>query len=118
MSILVKLMGSFFVMAVLCAGVGGLGIYGINVTNKALNEVSDVRLTGVKDLGFPDLTTEQRQQALSNVATHYQQLTDAKMHYATLPKSPDEAQMWQQVLSNIDIWQADQARMQNLVQQE
>ena len=134
MSILVKLMGSFFIMAMLCAAVGGLGIYGINVTNEALNEVSDVRLTSVQDLGLmmeqlnaikaeertltiPDLTTEQRQQALNNVTTHYQQLTNAKKHYATLHKSPEEAQLWQRVLSSIDVWQRDQARMQELVQQ-
>jgi CHASE3 domain sensor protein len=51
MSIQIKLLGSFFLMALLCATVGGLGIFGINATNSSLNEVSDLRLPSVRRIG-------------------------------------------------------------------
>jgi len=134
MSILIKLMGSFFLMAALCAIVGGLGIYGINETNSALTEVSDIRLASVKDLGImtekinaikaeertlaiPDLTTQQRQQALQNIATYYHELRETQKHYSTLPKGPEEQRLWQTVQQSINQWDHEKSRVQELVEQ-
>ncbi len=134
MSILIKLMGSFFLMALLCAVVGGLGIYGINETNSALTEISDVRLASVKDLGvmtekinaikaeertltIPDLTTDQRQQAINNIEIYYRELAEAQKHYSTLKKGPDEQRLWQQVQQSLTDWNSEKTRVQQLVQQ-
>ncbi|MEA3465837.1 MAG: methyl-accepting chemotaxis protein [Thermodesulfobacteriota bacterium] len=134
MSIAIKLMGSFFAMAMLCATVGGLGIYGINGTNNALTEVSDVRLVSVQNLGLmleqlnaikaeertltiPDLTIEQRHQALSNIKMYSQKLTSAQERYAALPKNQQEIKLWLNVQKDLDNWQTERIRIRKLVDQ-
>lgn len=134
MSILIKLMGSFFLMAALCAIVGGLGIYGINETNSALTEVSDIRLASVKDLGImtekmnaikaeertltiPDLTTQQRQQAIQNIEQYYRELRETQQHYSTLPKNQEEQRLWQKVQQSIVQWDKEKKQVQELLKQ-
>jgi methyl-accepting chemotaxis protein len=134
MSIATKLMGSFFAMALLCATIGGLGIYGVNETNKSMTEVSDVRLVGVQNLGImmeqlnaikaeertitiPDLTIEQRHQALSNIEIYNEKLASAQKRYAALAKGQEETKLWLEVQRNLNNWQSEQIRIQQLVKQ-
>ncbi|MBN2644431.1 MAG: MCP four helix bundle domain-containing protein [Desulfuromonadaceae bacterium] len=132
MSILMKLLGSFLLLSALCAGIGGLGIYGINSTNTALKEVTEVRLPGGHNIGLmmeslqairaeertmtiADLTRQQRQQAVANIGTYRNVLEQASAHYAKLPKTPAEKKLWDEIASDLEIWRADQEILLGLV---
>ena len=134
MSIQIKLLGSFFLMALLCATVGGLGIFGINATNSSLNEVSDLRLPSVRRIGvmmeklnaikaeertlaIPDLSQQQRHSALESLRELDNELNDAVQAYSNLEKTTQEAQAWSEVQRNLKAWQQQQASLLQLFEQ-
>ncbi|PLX93073.1 MAG: hypothetical protein C0620_08330 [Desulfuromonas sp.] len=134
MSIQIKLLGSFFLMALLCATVGGLGIFGINATNSSLNEVSDLRLPSVRRIGvmmeklnaikaeertlaIPDLSQQQRHSALESLRELDNELNDAVQAYSNLEKTTQEAQTWSEVQRNLKAWQQQQASLLQLFEQ-
>jgi methyl-accepting chemotaxis protein len=134
MSIQIKLLGSFFLMALLCATVGGLGIFGINATNSSLNEVSDLRLPSVRRIGvmmeklnaikaeertlaIPDLSQQQRHSALESLRELDSELNDAVQAYSNLEKTTQEAQAWSEVQRNLKAWQQQQASLLQLFEQ-
>jgi len=134
MSIQIKLLGSFFLMALLCATVGGLGIFGINATNSSLNEVSDLRLPSVRRIGvmmeklnaikaeertlaIPDLSQQQRHSALESLRELDNELNDAVQAYSNLEKTTQEAQAWSDVQRNLKAWQQQQASLLQLFEQ-
>nr|WP_320049885.1 methyl-accepting chemotaxis protein [uncultured Desulfuromonas sp.] len=131
MSIQIKLLGSFLLMAILCAVIGGLGIYGINATNSSLAEVSDLRLPSVRSIGLmmeklnaikaeertlaiPDLSVEQRRDAIGSLRQLDQDLDQAMQLYSSLEKNDREAQLWQQVETNLKKWRQRQEEMLHL----
>ncbi|WP_321533062.1 methyl-accepting chemotaxis protein [uncultured Desulfuromonas sp.] len=131
MSIQIKLLGSFFLMAILCAIIGGLGIYGINTTNNSLNEVSDLRLPSVRSIGLmmeklnaikaeertlaiPDLSVEQRRDAIDSLRQLGRELDEAVQVYTSLEKTDQELQAWRDVDNSLKQWRQRQAEMLQL----
>ncbi len=131
MSIQIKLLGSFFMMAILCALIGGLGIYGINATNHSLNDVSDLRLPSVRNIGvmleklnaikaeertlaIPDLSVEQRRDAIESLRQLDRELDEAVQIYTNLEKTDPEIKAWQDVESSLKQWRLRQTEMLQL----
>ena len=123
MKIFAKLTGSFIVVALICAIVGGVGWQGINSTEKGLSEVSDIALPSIQGLALMmgamgeikaaertlinaafDNKTRQRQYAfLTDSWTQFKMGRDI---YEPLPQTPEEAELWKKLPGLISQWQA------------
>lgn len=107
MNIFYKLTGSFAIVALICALVGGIGWLGINSTEKSLIEVAEERLPAAESLGLmmemmnaiksaertiviSNITTEDRQHEMDNLVRRWEEYESGVTRFEALPKTSAE----------------------------
>ncbi len=128
MKIFAKLTGAFIVVALITAIVGSIGWLGINSTQKGLIEVAEVRMPAIQGLGLimeamnaiksaertmlmSSLDNKSRQKEVDNLDKRWQLFKEGRDLYEPLPKTAEEAELWNKVPEMIKLWQAEHAKL-------
>ncbi len=132
MSLKMKLMGGFALVALICLVVGLTGWIGLNSVDKSLDEISEARmpaiqslLTGAKciesirvaqrTLLNPGLSVEDRDRQLTNMENERAALDQSIKAYDSLPKTGELASQWAAFKAALDEWRAVNDRFFALV---
>ena len=116
-----KLALSFGTLVIVTLALGGVGFYAVTQTGKAVSEISDEHLPGVRSLleikvGAtavkaaqrtllnPNLTAELRQRQYDNIAAAEERCDSASKIYAALPQTADQAALWKQFVPAWETW--------------
>ncbi|MEW6264242.1 MAG: methyl-accepting chemotaxis protein [Thermodesulfobacteriota bacterium] len=120
-SLKMKLIGGFILVALICLIVGLVGWRGVSSLAGHVKEIGSVRMPSIKNmltisesqeslrvalrtLLNPNLDAESRKRQHDNIAEvrkHYQAASDA---YEALPRSPEEARLWKEFVPALDAW--------------
>ncbi len=120
-SLKVKLIGGFAVVALICLVVGFTGWLGVGKVGTGLEEISGVRMPAVESLltiswGMeklrvsqrtllnPDLDTASIQRQFDNVAKARELYGEAWKVYEALPKTADQEKIWQDFVKAVGEW--------------
>ena len=129
----VKLVGGFFVVAVILLVVGVTGYWGISVQKNNLQEVGEVRLPSVESLLViseaqtavdsaenallsTDLAVTDRTQQHQRFVDAKKRADDAWKIYEPLPQTPEEAAVWKKFVPAWENWWKDHEAYIKLVQ--
>jgi len=124
----VKLLGSFLLIALICAVVGGVGWRGTSRLAGAIHEVAEVRLPSVRGLALMRnglnvikaaertllvgrLSPDARTQQMQNIQEGWKGYEQGKAIYAPLPQTPQEAALWKNYLADFDRWQIEHKKL-------
>lgn len=128
LSLSMKLFLGFFTLALLAAAVGGIGIYALNVTTKAAQELGRVRMVSLQSVSgigsnfmtinqtemavlLPGLTREQRSVELGKMAAAAENLKANIKAFGEMSLSGEEKQLWLQFVEAFNSWQAAHAKV-------
>jgi len=134
MKIFPKLIGSFAIVAAVCALVGGIGWYGIYHIRNGLMNIAGTRLPAVEGLGLmmeglnglksaertmliSSLSSADRQHEIKNLGKRMKGLDDGLSEYAGLSKTDEEQQLFNRVKSSVDAWKVEHQKLVELVKQ-
>jgi len=129
-----KLMASFILVGLITAALGGVGYYAAHVGAKSLHEVADIRLPGVealKEIGarcqdirgttrtlmIPNLPPEVRARQPGNLAAAREAYEAAWKVYEGLPKTGEEARLWDQLQPLWQAWRTENNKLLELCKQ-
>jgi len=134
MKLSVKLIGGFAIVAFICVIVGVIGWKGIYDTEKALNEVNDVRLPSVhalqiineaqtyiklaeRSLLIPEFISDEKvmDRQMKNIDTAWGRADKALKIYEPLPQTKEEEAVWKQFKPAWEAWKADIKQYLDLV---
>ncbi len=121
MSLKMKLIGGFTLVALICLGVGLTGWLGLTSVGGAVTEVIEQRMPAIQNLltAFkaiesirvaqrtllnPALTAEERQRQFTNVDAERKTYAEAIQAYEELPKSEDQERQWVEFKSALAEW--------------
>jgi methyl-accepting chemotaxis protein len=121
MKLSAKLIGSFGIVAAICAAAGVVGFNGIINVSRSLDQISEVQLPSVAGLAeirqahtsvratnnglmVPGLTPEQRQALRASMEKAWKDLDDGWKVYEPLPQTAEEAAIWQEFLPVFTEW--------------
>jgi methyl-accepting chemotaxis protein len=126
MKLSLKLIGGFAIVAFVCVIVGLLGWKGIYDTEKALNEVNDVRLPSVhalsiineaqtsiktaeRSLLIPEFFNDEKamDRQIKNIDDDWASVDKALKIYEPLPQTKEEEAVWKQFKPAWETWKAD-----------
>jgi methyl-accepting chemotaxis protein len=130
----VKLIGGFVVVAVITLALGFVGWRSTSNLGLRLNDMSEVRLPGVENLTQttknmetmrvaqrtllnPNLSDEDRKRQFKNIAAAQERYLANWKVYEALPKSPEEAGLWQQFSQAAEAWKKENDEFLRLSQQ-
>ncbi len=116
-----KLLAGFAAVALITLLLGIVGFYGAVKSDDAIDEITSVRLPGIKSvlemkvgldqasiaqrtLLNPENTLEIRQLQYDTMARARQQFQDAMTVYESLPRSSEEDREWQSLLGVVSEW--------------
>ena len=129
-----KILVGFGFAVVVAIVVGVVGYRGISSLDGSLHDMADVRLEGVKALKTLKIGAEQIKAAqrtilnlnlsadvhgrqMDNVAKARQMYEEAWKTYDSLPKTPQEQELWQQLQTAWQQWRQDNNKFFQLVEQ-
>jgi methyl-accepting chemotaxis protein len=134
MKLSVKLIGGFAIVALICVVVGLIGWKGIYDTEKALQEVNDVRLPSINSLAIineaqtaiklaerslliPEFLNDDKlmDRQLKNIDIAWGRVDKAWKVYEPLPQTKDEEAVWKQFKPAWDAWKTDIKQYADLV---
>ncbi|ERP31694.1 methyl-accepting chemotaxis protein [Chitinivibrio alkaliphilus] len=121
MSLKMKLIGGFGIVAAITLIVGAVGLWSVNTLDGRLEEVGEVRLpsvqnvlrmeasleelsTHLRSLLIPGLTVEQRREYYTDIADARRRYQDAYDIFAPLPQTDEEARVWEQFEREFPRW--------------
>lgn len=124
MKLRTKLIGSFFIVALITLTVGYFGWRGVNNLSEKANEIGKVRLPSVASLLVikkeaetvivaqrtllnPDLTKEDKSHQSEYIADARKTYEAAWEKYESLPKTPDEAALWSKLVAAWGEWKSE-----------
>jgi methyl-accepting chemotaxis protein len=119
-----KLIAGFAVVALITLLVGVSGWLGVRRLSGHIHDIGDVRLPGVssllvieknmeslrvamRTLLVPDLKPEDRARQFSNIETVRQKYQEAWKVYEALPKTAEEAGLWEQFKPAVEEWKRE-----------
>uniref|UniRef100_A0A832A2J8 Methyl-accepting chemotaxis protein n=1 Tax=Desulfacinum infernum TaxID=35837 RepID=A0A832A2J8_9BACT len=119
-----KLGLSFTVLCLVVVTVGAMGFYTAREGERALREVGAVRLPSIlatltmekelqdirgslRTLAISGLDPKVRQHQYDNIANSLKAYQEARKIYEPLPKTPEEAQAWNQFVAALENWKAE-----------
>ncbi|MDY0168705.1 MAG: methyl-accepting chemotaxis protein [Thermoguttaceae bacterium] len=122
-----KLISGFLVVAAITACVGGIGFWGDWRLARSVHEIGEVRMPSVENLlvikgqaenmrgtlrtlAMPGLSGEMRQRQSQNIATAREVYEAAWAIYEPLPKTPEEAKLWEQFVPAWQAWREENNR--------
>ncbi|HAJ28504.1 MAG TPA: hypothetical protein DCG53_14900 [Syntrophus sp. (in: bacteria)] len=134
MKLSMKLIGGFAIVAFICVIVGLLGWKGIYDTEKALQEVNDIRLPSVQSLQtineaqtavrvfersalIPEFLSSDSlmERLMKNTADAWDRVDKAWKIYESLPQTKEEEAVWKQFKPAWDAWKVDVMQFLELV---
>ncbi len=119
-----RLMLGFGGVAVITLALGLAGYYGAVKSDEAIEEIAFVRLPGVDSLllmkergefsqaalmrlAIPGISAEARRQQYASLAKAREQYEKAWAVYESLPRTPEETELWDQFVPAWRAWQAE-----------
>jgi methyl-accepting chemotaxis protein len=119
-----KLIAGFVIAALVTLGVGFSGWIGVNRLAGHTQEIAGVRLPGVasllaiekcmeslrvavRTLLNPNLKPEDRERQFRNTENASKEYLAASGVYETLPKTPEEAELWKQFKQAVNAWEKE-----------
>jgi methyl-accepting chemotaxis protein len=118
-----KLIGGFIFMALMLLGGGSMGVFGINLMESDLHDVSDVHFPGIYNVGVMNeaqinikrvssalLATEsfgkagEREQLLKNLDEAWQRAEKGWKNYDTLQKTKEAEVIWNNLKPQWETW--------------
>ncbi len=134
MKIGTKLIGSFLIVAAICAVVGAIGLLGLHHTGVAIEEIGVVRLPSVQSLLVvkeggtaikvaqrtflnPNLDNAEFQRQMDNITAIRERYEAAWKVYEPLPQTPEEAELWKQLVPAWDAWRTENNKFFTFVKQ-
>jgi methyl-accepting chemotaxis protein len=130
MKLSVKLTGSFMLVALIIAVGGGIGWWGVSSTFRDLKEISDVHVPGIKALGIineahtslqkieknlliPEVygNGAEKERQIKLVETYSARADKAWKIYEPLPRTSDEAALWNSLKPAWEAWKKDNGQV-------
>ncbi len=116
-----KLISGFLVVAAITAMVGCIGFWGVWRLDGHIEEIGEVRLPAVQSLqtvmaqlerigattrtlGLPGVTPEMRAEQQEHLTDAREIYQSAQAVYDSLPKTGEEAELWEQYMSAVQAW--------------
>ena len=132
MKIFGKLMGAFALMALLTAAVGAVGWYGTRRTVNGVQDLAQVRLPAIEDLGnimdiqdsiqisertlmIPSLAVTSRKAELKKIEQEWTRAKETFAQFQALPKTPKEQDLWSQFLKSWETWKKEDLKVIGLM---
>ncbi|NLS91876.1 MAG: hypothetical protein GXX96_06805 [Planctomycetaceae bacterium] len=129
-----KLITGFLTVAVITAGVGGIGFWGVSRLAGNVREIGEVRLPSVDSLleikqnaesirgtmrvlNIPGLSNEVRERQHDNLKTARENYEAAWAVYESLPHTAKEAELWQQFVPAWEAWRSENNKFMELCKQ-
>ncbi len=129
-----KLIAGFLTVAVITAGVGGIGFWGVSRLAGNVREIGEVRLPSVDSLleikqnaesirgtmrvlNIPGLSDEVRDRQHENLKTARENCEAAWAVYESLPHTAEEAELWQQFVPAWEAWRAENDKFMEFCKQ-